>query len=144
MAKAKKKKVASVIKIQLPAGQATPAPPVGPVLGQHGLNISEFVKSFNAKTEKFRGDIIPTIITVYEDRSYTFTLKQPPVAFLIKKAAGIDKGSGEPNKNKVGKLTKEQVTEIAKRKMVDMNTTILESAMRMVEGTARSMGIEIK
>ena len=144
MAKGKKKKVASVIKIQLPAGQATPAPPVGPVLGQHGLNIAEFVKSFNAKSEKYRGDIIPTIITVYEDRSYTFIMKQPPVAFLIKKAAGIDKGSGEPNKNKVGKLTKEQVAEIAKRKMVDMNTTILESAMRMVEGTARSMGIEIK
>ena len=144
MAKGKKKKVASVIKIQLPAGQATPAPPVGPVLGQHGLNIAEFVKSFNAKSEKYRGDIIPTIITVYEDRSYTFIMKQPPVAFLIKKAAGIDKGSGEPNKNKVGKLTREQVAEIAKRKMVDMNTTILESAMRMVEGTARSMGIEIK
>jgi len=144
MAKAKKKKVASVIKIQLPAGQATPAPPVGPVLGQHGLNIAEFVKAFNAKTEKFRGDVIPTIITVYEDRTYTFTLKQPPVAFLLRKAAGIDKGSGEPNKEKVAKLSRGQIEEIAKRKMVDMNTTILESAMRMVEGTARSMGIEIK
>ncbi len=138
------KKVIGQIKLQLPAGQANPAPPVGPALGQYGVNIGEFIKAFNAKTEKMRGDIIPVVITVYEDRSFTFVLKQPPVSFLLKKAAGIEKGSGEPNRNKVATLTKKQIREIAERKMQDMNTTSIEAAMRMVEGTARSMGIEIK
>ncbi len=138
------KKAIGQIKLQLPAGGATPAPPVGPALGQHGVNIGEFIKAFNAKTEKMRGDIIPVVITVYQDRSFSFEIKQPPVSFLLRKAAGVDKGSGEPNRNKVAAITKQQVREIAERKLPDMNTTSVESAMRMVEGTARSMGIEIK
>ena len=138
------KKAIGQIKLQLPAGQATPAPPVGPALGQHGVNIGEFIKAFNAKTEKMRGDIIPVVITVYQDRSFSFEIKQPPVSFLLKKAAGIEKGSGEPNREKVGSVTRQQVKEIAERKLPDMNATNVEAAMKMVEGTARSMGIEIK
>ncbi len=138
------KKAVAQIKLQLPAGGATPAPPVGPALGQHGVNIGEFIKAFNARTEKMRGDIIPVVITVYQDRSFSFEIKQPPVSFLLRKAAGVEKGSGEPNREKVGAITRDQVREIAERKLPDMNTTSVEAAMRMVEGTARSMGIEIK
>ena len=139
-----KKKIQSLIKLQCPAGQANPSPPVGPALGQHGVNIMEFCKQFNAKTQKQAGMIIPVIITVYQDRSFTFILKTPPAAILLKKAAGIAKGSGEPNKNKVAKVTKAQIEEIAKTKMPDLNAYDLENACRIVEGTARSMGIEVK
>ncbi len=137
------KKVIDQLKLQLPAGKATPAPPVGPALGQRGINIMEFVKAFNAKTANQPGMIIPTVITVYADRSFTFILKTPPASVLIKKAAKKDKGSAVPNKTKVGRITKAQVEEIAKIKMPDLNANDIEAAMKMVEGTARSMGIEV-
>src|SRR5436305_13205503 len=139
------KKITGFIKLQIRAGQATPAPPVGPALGQQGVNIMEFCKSFNAKTQAQAADnlIIPVVITVYNDRSFTFITKTPPAAVLLKKAAGIEKGSGEPNKNKVGKVTKKQVREIAQLKLPDLNTTNLDSAVRTIEGAARSMGLEI-
>lgn len=137
------KKVVGELKLQLPAGKATPAPPVGPALGQRGINIMEFVKAFNAKTADQVGLIIPVVITVYADRSFTFVLKTPPASVLIKKAAGKEKGSAVPNKDKVGKLTKKQVEEIATLKMPDLNANDIEAAMRMIEGTARSMGFEI-
>jgi len=137
------KKVTGQIKLQIPAGKANPAPPVGPALGQHGVNIMEFCKSFNARTQKQDGMIIPVVITVFSDRSFTFETKTPPAAILLIKAAGIEKGSDAPNKNKVGKVTAKQVREIAELKMPDLNTTSLESAIRTVSGTARSMGIEV-
>ncbi len=137
------KKVIGELKLQLPAGKATPAPPVGPALGQRGINIMEFVKAFNAKTADQVGMIIPVVITVYADRSFTFILKTPPASVLIKKAAGKDKGSAAPNKDKVGKLSKKQVQDIAALKMPDLNANDIEAAMKMIEGTARSMGIEI-
>ncbi|MBQ7197081.1 MAG: 50S ribosomal protein L11 [Synergistaceae bacterium] len=137
------KKVVGQIKLQLPAGKATPAPPVGPALGQHGVNIMEFCKQFNAKTQDQAGLIIPAVITVYADRSFTFELKTPPAAVLLKKAAGIETASGVPNKTKVAKLARAKVKEIAEMKMKDLNANDIEAAMRMIEGTARSMGIEI-
>ncbi len=137
------KKVIGELKLQLPAGKATPAPPVGPALGQRGINIMEFVKAFNAKTADQVGMIIPVVITVYADRSFSFILKTPPASVLIKKASGKDKGSAVPNKDKVGKLTKKQVEEIATLKMPDLNANDVAAAMKMIEGTARSMGIEI-
>ena len=137
------KKVTGSIKLQIPAGKATPAPPVGPALGQAGVNIMDFVKNFNARTASQAGLIIPVVITVYADRSYTFITKTPPVAILIKREAGIAKGSGEPNKNKVGKITMKQVEGIAKMKLPDLNTDSLESAIQTVKGTARSMGIDV-
>lgn len=137
------KKVIGEIKLQLPAGKATPAPPVGPALGQHGVNIMEFVKQFNAKTADQAGLVIPAVITVYADRSFTFILKTPPASVLLKKAAGLESGSGEPNKKKVGSLNRAKVREIAEMKKVDLNAYDVEAAMRMVEGTARSMGIDI-
>jgi large subunit ribosomal protein L11 len=137
------KKVTAFIKLQIPAGQATPAPPVGPALGQHGVNIMEFCKTFNARTQGQQGLIIPVVITVYSDRSFTFVTKTPPAAILLLRAAGLQKGSGVPNKNKVGKVTKKQVEEIAKTKMPDLNAASLEAAIKTVEGTARSMGIEV-
>lgn len=138
------KEIVSVIKLQIPAGNANPAPPVGPALGQHGLNIMEFCKAFNEKTRQDVGSVIPVIINVYKDRSFTFICKKPPVAFLLKEAAGIEKGSGIPNKEKVAKLSRVKIEEIAKRKMPDLNANDLEGAMKIVEGTARSMGIEIE
>ena len=137
----KKKRIAGFIKLQINAGAATPAPPVGPALGQHGVNIMEFVKAYNAATESQRGNVIPVEITVYEDRSFTFVTKTPPAAELIKKAAGVAKGSGVPQKDKVGKLTKDQVREIATTKLPDLNANDIDAAMKIVEGTARSMGI---
>jgi large subunit ribosomal protein L11 len=137
------KKVVGQIKLQLPGGQATPAPPVGPALGQHGLNIMDFCKAFNARTQGQQGIIIPTIITVYADRTYSFITKTPPASFLLRKAAGLEKGSGEPNRVKVAKLTMSQVEEIAKTKMPDLNTESLEAAVQIILGTARSMGVEI-
>ena len=137
------KKVEGYIKLQIPAGKATPAPPVGPALGQHGVNIVAFTKDFNERTKNDAGLIIPVVITVYEDRSFTFITKTPPAAVLIKKACGIDKASGVPNKNKVATITKEQVQKIAETKMPDLNAANVESAMRMIAGTARSMGIEV-
>ena len=137
------KKITGSIKLQIPAGKATPAPPVGPALGQAGVNIMDFCKNFNARTAKDEGLIIPVVITVYADRSYTFITKTPPVAILIKREAGIAKGSGEPNKNKVGQITMKQVEGIAKMKLPDLNTDSLESAIQTVKGTARSMGIEV-
>ncbi|ETA80291.1 50S ribosomal protein L11 [Youngiibacter fragilis] len=137
------KKVTGMIKLQLPAGKATPAPPVGPALGQHGVNIMGFCKEFNARTADKVGYIIPVVITVYQDRSFSFILKTPPAAVLIKKAAGIESGSGVPNKTKVAKLTKEQVRQIAETKMPDLNAATIETAMSMIEGTARSMGVTI-
>lgn len=137
------KKVTGMIKLQLPAGKATPAPPVGPALGQHGVNIMGFCKEFNARTAEKAGYIIPVVITVYQDRSFSFILKTPPAAVLIKKAAGIESGSGVPNKTKVAKLTKDQVRTIAETKMPDLNAATVETAMSMIEGTARSMGVTI-
>ena len=137
------KKVTGYIKLQIPAAQATPAPPVGPALGQHGVNIMEFCKTFNARTQGQQGLIIPVVITVYSDRSFTFITKTPPAAVLLLKAAGLQKGSGVPNKNKVGTVTKKQVEEIAKTKMPDLNAASLDAAVKTVEGTARSMGIEV-
>ena len=138
------KKVIANIKLQIPAGAANPAPPVGPALGQHGLNIMEFCKAFNSKTKQDIGTIIPVIITVYQDRSFDFICKKPPVSFLLKEAAKIEKGSGEPNKNKVAKIGRDKVKEIAERKMSDLNAIDIENAMKIVEGTARSMGIEVE
>ena len=138
------KKVAAVVKLQCPAGQANPSPPVGPALGQHGVNIMEFCKAFNMRTQDKQGLIIPSIITIYADRSFTFELKTPPAAVLLKRAAKIAKGSGEPNREKVGKVTKAQVKEIAEIKAPDLNAHDVEMAMRIVEGTARSMGIEVE
>jgi large subunit ribosomal protein L11 len=137
------KKVVGMVKLQIPAGQANPSPPVGPALGQHGVNIMEFCKSFNAQTKNIEGTIIPVVITIYADRSFSFVTKTPPAAVLLKKAAGVVKGSGEPNRTKVGQVTRAHVKEIAQTKLVDLNTTRLESAIRTVEGAARSMGIEI-
>ena len=137
----KKKKITGFIKLQINAGAATPAPPVGPALGQHGVNIMEFVKAYNAATESQRGNVIPVEITVYEDRSFTFVTKTPPAAELIKKAAGVTKGSSEPHKTKVAKLTAEQVREIAAQKLEDLNAIDIEMAARIIAGTARSMGI---
>ena len=137
------KKITKMVKLQVPAGKATPAPPVGPALGQAGVNIMSFVKDFNDRTAKQAGLIIPVEITVYEDRSFTFICKTPPAAVLLKKAAGLEKASGEPNKNKVGKVTRAQVKEIAETKRPDLNANTVEAAMRLVEGTARSMGIEV-
>ena len=138
------KKVTGYIKLQIPAGKATPAPPVGPALGQHGVNIVEFTKQFNARTAEMGDTIIPVVITVYADRSFSFITKTPPAPVLIKKAAGIKSGSGVPNKNKVAKLTKAQVQEIAETKMPDLNAASLEAAMSMIAGTARSMGITVE
>lgn len=138
------KKVANVVKLQIPAGQATPASPVGPALGQAGINIVAFTKDFNARTAEQKGTIIPVVITVYEDRSFDFVTKTPPAAVLLKQAAGVDKGSGEPNTKKVAKVTKDQVKEIAETKMQDLNAADVDAAMRMVEGTARSMGITVE
>ena len=137
------KKVLAIIKLQCPAGAANPSPPVGPALGQHGVNIMEFCKAFNARTQDQAGMIIPSIITVYADRSFTFELKTPPAAILLKKAAKVEKGSGEPNREKVGTVTKAQVKEIADIKKVDLNAHDDEMAMRIIEGTARSMGLEV-
>lgn len=137
------KKVAAVVKIQLPAGKATPAPPVGTALGPHGVNIMAFCKEFNERTAKDAGLIIPVVITIYVDRSFSFIIKTPPAAVLLKKAAGIESGSPQPNKQKVGKITREQLREIAEIKMKDLNASDIEAAMRMIAGTARSMGIEI-
>lgn len=138
------KKVIGMIKLQIPAGKATPAPPVGPALGQHGVNIMGFCKEFNAKTANDAGMIIPVVITVYQDRSYSFITKTPPAAVLLKKVAGIESGSGVPNKTKVAKVTTEQLREIATLKMPDLNAASVEAAMRMIAGTARSMGITIE
>jgi large subunit ribosomal protein L11 len=137
------KKITGYVKLQIPAGQATPAPPVGTALGPQGVNIMDFCKAFNARTAKEQGLIIPVIVTVYSDRSYSFITKTPPASVLLKKAAKLEKGSGVPNKNKVGKVTKKQVEEIAKLKLVDLNTPDLAAAIKSVEGTARSMGIEV-
>ena len=138
------KKVQAQVKLQIAAGKATPAPPVGTALGPHGLNIMDFCKNFNAKTAKDDGLIIPVVVTVYADRSYTFITKTPPASILLIKAAGIEKGSGVPNRDKVGKVTRQQVEEIARQKMPDLNAASLEAAIRTVEGTARSMGIEVQ
>lgn len=137
------KKVIAVIKLQIPAGEANPAPPVGPALGQHGVNIMEFCKAYNATTANQKGTIIPVEITVYEDRSFTFVTKTPPASVLIKKAAGLEKGSSEPNRDKVGKITRSQVKEIAELKLPDLNANDIEGAIKIVEGTARSMGVEV-
>ena len=137
------KKVTGMIKLQLPAGKATPAPPVGPALGQHGVNIMGFCKEFNAKTANQAGLIIPVVITVYQDRSFSFILKTPPAAVLIKKELGLESGSGDPNRTKDGSLTKDQVRKIAELKMPDLNAATIETAMSMIEGTARSMGVTI-
>jgi len=138
------KKVAAIIKLQVPAGKANPSPPVGPALGQHGLNIMQFCKEFNARTQGQGDTIIPVVITAYADRSFTFVTKTPPASILLKKAAKLDKGSGEPNKNKIGKVSRAQIQEIAELKMPDLNTTDVDAAMRSIAGTARSMGIEVK
>ena len=139
----KKRKLSAIIKLQIKAGAATPAPPVGPALGQHGVNIMEFCKAYNAATESQRGDIVPVEISVYEDRSFTFALKTPPAARLLLKAAGVDKGSGEPNRTKVAKITDAQVREIAERKMQDLNANDVDQAAKIIAGTARSMGITV-
>ncbi len=138
------KKIKTVLKLQLPAGKATPAPPVGPALGQHGLNLQEFCTKFNAATKDKAGDIIPVEITVFEDRTYSFVTKTPPAASLLKKAAGIEKGSGSPLATKVGKVTKKQIEDIAKLKMPDLNAKDLAGAMKIIEGTARNMGITVE
>ncbi|MCM8900399.1 50S ribosomal protein L11 [Caldicoprobacter algeriensis] len=138
------KKVVAVVKLQIPAGKATPAPPVGPALGQHGVNIMAFCKEFNERTAKQAGLIIPVVITVYQDRSFTFITKTPPAAVLLKRAAGIEKGSAVPNREKVGRVTKQQIREIAELKMPDLNTSSIEAAMSMIAGTARSMGIIVE
>jgi large subunit ribosomal protein L11 len=139
----RKKKIAAIVKVQLNAGQATPAPPVGTALGPHGVNIMDFVKQYNTATDTQRGNVIPVEITIYEDRSFTFITKTPPAPELIKKAAGVEKGSGEPHKTKVGKMTKAQVREIAQVKMPDLNATTIEAAEKIIAGTARSMGVTI-
>ena len=138
------KKITSVIKLQIPGGQATPAPPVGPALAQHGLNIVDFCKKFNDLTQDKKGSVIPVVVTVYEDKSYNFKVKQPLVVDLLKKAAAIEKGSGEPNKTKVGKITREQLKKIAEQKIADLNTDDIEQAMKIIEATAKNMGIEVQ
>ena len=138
-----KKKVRAVVTIQLPAGQATPAPPVGTALGPHGVQIMDFTKQYNEKTAAMAGQVIPAVITIFEDRTFTFVTKTPPAPDMLKKAAGVESGSGKPNREKVGKVTRDQVREIAQVKMPDLNAGDIEAAMRMVEGTARSMGIEV-
>jgi len=138
------KPIKTIIKLQIPAGQANPAPPVGPALGQHGVNIAQFCQEFNESTGKMMGDIIPAEITIYEDRSFSFRLKTPPASDLLRKAAGIEKGSGDPLRNKVGKITKAQIREIAEKKMADLNANDVEAAMKIIEGTAQTMGIEIE
>ena len=138
-----KKKILTVVKLQIAAGQATPAPPVGTALGPHGINIMEFCKQYNAATESQRGTIIPAEITIYEDRSFTFVTKTPPAAVLIKQKAGLDKGSGEPNRNKVGAISRAKVREIAELKMPDLNANDIDAAMKIIEGTARSMGVTV-
>jgi large subunit ribosomal protein L11 len=138
------KKVLTQIKLQAVGGQASPAPPVGPALGQHGINIMEFCKAFNAQTQQDAGTVIPVVITVYEDRSFTFVTKTPPAAVLIKQAAGLDKGSGEPHRNKVGSITETQLREIAEKKLPDLNAHDVEQAAKIIAGTARSMGVEVK
>ena len=138
------KEVKTVLKLQIPAGKANPAPPIGPALGQHGLNIQDFCGAFNEKTKDMGGDIVPVEITIYEDRSFDFICKTPPAAELLKKAAGLEKGSGEPNKVKVGKVTKQQVQEIAEKKMPDLNANDIEAAMKIIEGTAKHMGITVE
>jgi len=137
------KKITGQIKLQIPAGKATPAPPVGPALGQHGLNIMEFCKQFNERTKAMDGSVIPVVITIYQDRTYSFITKTPPAAEMLKKAANIIKGSGEPNKNKVGRVTEKQIEEIAKTKLPDLNANSLDAAIQIIKGTARSMGLEI-
>ncbi len=137
------KKVKAIVKLQLPAGKATPAPPVGPALGQHGVNIMAFCKDYNARTANMAGSIVPVEITIYQDMSFTYVLKTPPASELLKKAAGVEKGSSEPNRVKVGKVTKDQVREIAETKMKDLNANSIEAAMKIIEGTARSMGITV-
>ena len=138
------KKITGYVKLQIPAGEATPAPPVGPALGQQGVNIMDFCKNFNARTMPQKGLIIPVVITVYADRSYTFITKTPPAAILLLKAAGIPKGSGTPNKTKVGTISRDKIREIAEKKLQDLNTTNIESAMRTIEGTAKSMGLTVE
>lgn len=137
------KKIKAIVKIQAPAGKANPAPPIGPTLGQHGVNIAEFCQKFNAATSKMGNDIIPAVLTIYEDRTYTFVLKTPPASTLLMKAAGIAKGSGKPLQEKVGKVTKAQIKEIAEKKLPDLNTESLDAAMKTIEGTARQMGLEV-
>jgi large subunit ribosomal protein L11 len=137
------KKIVAIVKLQIPAGKATPAPPVGPALGQHGVNIMEFCKSYNEKTARQAGTIVPVEITIFADRTFTFVTKTPPASVLLKKAAGLETASGEPNKKKVGKVSRQQIREIAETKMPDLNARDIEAAMRMIEGTARSMGIEV-
>jgi len=139
----RRKKVLAVAKLQIKAGQATPAPPVGTALGQHGVNIMEFCRQYNEATQAFMGQVIPVELTIYEDRSFSFVTKQPPAAELLKQAAGVEKGSGEPHRNKVARVTRDQVRQIAERKMVDLNATDIEGAMKIIAGTARSMGIEV-
>ena len=139
----KNKKVMALVKLQIQAGAATPAPPVGTALGQHGVNIMDFCKQYNDSTQQLMGQVIPVELTIYEDRSFTFVTKQPPAAELIKKAAGIESGSGEPNRNKVAALTRDQIRTIAEQKMVDLNANDINAAMKIIEGTARSMGVEV-
>ena len=137
------KKIKAVVKVQIPAGKATAAPPVGTALGPHGINMGQFIKDYNERTASLAGTVVPAVVTIFEDRSFSFVTKSPPAADLIRKEAGIEKGSGKPNKDKVGKISKAQVKKIAETKMNDLNATSLEAAMRMVEGTARSMGVEV-
>ena len=137
------KKIIAVVKLQIPAGKATPAPPVGPALGQHGVNIMEFCKAYNERTASQAGTIVPVEITVFADRTFTFVTKTPPASVLLRQAAGLEKGSGEPNRTKIGKVTRSQVRDIAEKKMKDLNANDVEAAVRMIEGTARSMGIEV-
>jgi large subunit ribosomal protein L11 len=137
------KKIVGTVKLQIPAGNATPAPPVGPALGQYGVNMMDFCKQFNSKTQKQTGLIIPVVISIYADKTFSFITKSPPASVLLKKAAGVEKGSGEPNRTKVGQVNRAQVKEIAQTKMKDLNASTIESAMRLVEGTARSMGIQV-
>ena len=138
------KPIKTTLKLQLPAGSATAAPPVGPALGPHGINIGDFVKRYNDATGKMTGDIVPVEVTIYEDRTFDFVLKTPPASDLLRKAAGVEKGSGAPNKNKVGKVSRDDITKIAEKKMPDLNANTIEAAEKIVEGTARSMGIEVK
>ena len=140
----RRKKVMALVKLQIKAGAATPAPPVGTALGQHGVNIMEFCRQYNEATQAFAGQVIPVDLTIYEDRSFSFVTKQPPAAELIKQAAGLEKGSGEPNRDKVATLRKDQIRQIAERKMVDLNAHDVEAAMKIIEGTARSMGLEVR
>ena len=137
------KKIKAIVKVQIPAGKATAAPPVGTALGPHGINMGQFIKEYNEKTASLAGTVVPAVVTIFEDRSFTFVTKSPPAADLIRKEAGVEKGSGKPNKEKIGKITKAQVKKIAETKMNDLNATSLEAAMRMVEGTARSMGVDV-